>query len=63
MQIKLEQTKYYKYAFIYDFNMEKLEFCRYIKNKVGGKTLIIMKRLGGLMMFLLLIPLKADILK
>jgi SWI/SNF-related matrix-associated actin-dependent regulator 1 of chromatin subfamily A len=38
MQIKLEQTKYYKYVFIFSFSLKLLEFCRYIKNKAGWQN-------------------------
>lgn len=38
MKIVLDQTKYYKYAFEFDFTMELLEFCRSVKTKVGSKN-------------------------
>lgn len=37
MKIVSEKTTYYKYAFEYEFSMELLEFCRWIKSSVGWK--------------------------
>jgi len=37
MEVKYEPTQYYKYVFAYEFSMELLEFCRFIKSKVGWR--------------------------
>ncbi len=37
MKVIKEQVQYYNYAFLYDFSMDLLEFCRFIKNKFGWK--------------------------
>lgn len=37
MQISYEPTKYHLYAFNYQFSLELLEFCRWIKEKLGWK--------------------------
>jgi len=38
MKIILDQTKYFKYAFDYEFSLDLLDFCRNIKEKVGFKN-------------------------
>lgn len=38
MKIIKEQTKYYNYAFIFDFRMPIVEFCRSLKNKYGWQN-------------------------
>jgi hypothetical protein len=35
MTILKESTKYYQYAFVYDFDMAVVEFCRSLKEKYG----------------------------
>lgn len=38
MQIKIEQSRYHKYTFEYEFNLETLQFCRQLKKKYGWQN-------------------------
>jgi len=37
MKISKEITKYFRYKFEYDFNYKTLDFCRKLKNELGGR--------------------------